>query len=237
MNRIWLTLLIAVCPAVAGAQGYSSARRSADASAPYQPAVPSPSATVYGGGWGGYNNGGGTVAGSALSGMSQVISSAGQYNLSTSAAAVNMTQAEHNQLQNDMLATNTYFEMRAVNRAAKEAERGPRPSMEQAVRIAKMGIPKPLSASQWDAVDGKLFWPDALQDASFAEDRGTVDESFKKLATYGGLPYSDQTTVRHSLEAMAGQLKAQIQQMPAMDFMACRNYLSSLMYAATKTQL
>jgi hypothetical protein len=191
---------------------------------------------VYGGGEWGYGTPT-TAAGSAMSGMSQVISSAGQYNLATSAAAVNMTQAQRNQIQNDMLATSTYFDMRAANRAARDAEAGPKPSMEQLVRIARQGTPKPLNTTQMDPVSGRLIWPDVLQDASFASQRSEVDEIFAKRASYGGLAYSDQAKVRQTIDAMFDELKARIRAIPPQDYVTSRSFLQSLVYAASKTEL
>lgn len=81
---------------------------------PYQPAVPPPSISGYGGY--GYSGGASTVAGSHMRGMGDVISAKGNYNLSTSAAAVNLTHARQQQIQNHAAATNTYFEMRQANR-------------------------------------------------------------------------------------------------------------------------
>ena len=69
--------------------------------------------------------GGGTVAGNAMNGMASMISAAGDYNLATSAAAVNMTQAQKNEIENRAQWTQTYFDMRAVNRSARAAERAP----------------------------------------------------------------------------------------------------------------
>ena len=99
-------------------------------SAPYQPAVPAASTVNTYGGYPGYS-GGGTAAGNAMNGMANVISAKGNYNLSTSAAAINMTQAQKNEIQNRQLSTNTYFEMRATNKAARANEAGPPPTMEQ----------------------------------------------------------------------------------------------------------
>jgi hypothetical protein len=114
---------------------------------PYQPAVAAPSTTVYGGGgWGG-NSGGGTVAGSAMNGMSQVISAAGQYNLNTSAAAINMTQAQSNAMQNQVQSVNTFWEMRNIGKAQRAAERGPNLTPEQIARMAREGVPRPLTPS------------------------------------------------------------------------------------------
>ena len=133
---------------------------------PYQPAVPQGNTVVAGGGWGGYggNYGGSTAAGSAMNGMASVISAKGDYNLSTSAAAINMTQAQKNEIKNRQQWTNTYFDMRATNRAARAAEAGPKPTMEQLVRIARQGAPAPITPSQVDPMTGKIDWPGPLQD-------------------------------------------------------------------------
>jgi hypothetical protein len=237
MNRKWILALMVACPVMALAQTGPARSASSGNAQPYQPAVPAPTANVYGGGgWGG-NSGASTAAGSALGGMSQVISAAGQYNLSTSAAAVNMTQAEHNQIQNDMLATDTYFQMRATNRAARETEREPKPTMEQLVRISREGVPKPLNTSQVDPVTGRVAWPGTLQDASFDAQRAEVDQLFAQWATHGGLPYSEQSKVRQAVDTMLAGLKAQIRQIPPQTYVACRGFLQSLCYAASKTYM
>ena len=168
MNRIWILMALALGPVVAFAQTrpYNTSNANQQA-APYQPAVPSSNTVNNYGGWGGYYGGGGggnTVAGSAMNGMASVISAKGDYNLSTSAAAVNMTQAQKNEIQNRQMATDAYFSMRATNRQAVAAERGPSPTMEQLVKIARQGVPKPLNTSQLDPVSGKIAWPGPLQD-------------------------------------------------------------------------
>jgi hypothetical protein len=172
-----------------------------------------------------------------MNGMANVISAKGDYNLSTSAAAINMTQAERNEIQNRQLYTNTYFEMRATNRAARAAEAGPKPTVEQLARIAHDGVPKPLGPSQLDPVTGRLDWPSALQQPSFDPQRSIVDQLCAKFAAYGGLAYSDQTKVRQTVDTMFAGLKAQIRQIPPPDYVACRGFLSSVLYAVTKTQL
>ena len=91
----------------------------------YQPAVPPPSMVGSYGGWPGGYGGASTAAGSAMNGMASAISAKGDYNLSTSAAAINLTQAQSNEIQNRQQATNTYFEMQATNKAAPTPRPGP----------------------------------------------------------------------------------------------------------------
>ncbi len=244
MNRWYLFPIVLAFPAMMLAQGgnpppYRPPYGQPPAnSQPYQPVVPAPSTNVYGGGgWGGYGGGASTAAGSALNGMAGVISAQGQRNLSNSAAAVNMTQAQKNEIQNRQQWTDTYFNMRATNKAATAAERGPTPTMEQMARYAQEGVPKPLSTSQLNPVSGGLNWPDVLQQPSFQAQRNEIDQLLAKLARYGALSYADQTKVHQTVDAMFGQLKAQIDQVPPMDYVACRSFLRSVNYAATKTEM
>jgi hypothetical protein len=218
-------ILVATWAAMAGAQPSA-----------YQPAVPAPTTVDAYGGWPGYG-GATTAAGAALGGMASVISAAGDYNLSTSAAAVNLTQAQKQEIINRQDATNAYFEMRAANRAAREAERRPRPTMEQMVRIAQAGTPKPLDSNQMDPVSGKLVWPGALQSDTFETARTDVDRILAKRAEHGGLGYSDQTRVRENVDEMFAQLKTQIRDIPAQDYAASRQFLQRLVYATCKTDL
>jgi hypothetical protein len=202
----------------------------------YQPAVPAPSTVNQYGGWGG-STGGGTVAGNAMQGMASAISAAGDYNLSTSAAAINMTQAQRNEIENRQMATNAYFDMRATNKAARAAEAGPKPTMEQLVRIAKEGAPRALPTGQLDPVTGKLQWPGLLQGSSFEPQRVEVDQIFAKRAVQGGLAYSDQAKAREAIDAMFAGLKGQIRNVPPPDYVASRGFLQSLKFAATKSEL
>src|SRR5689334_21240057 len=91
-------------------------------SSQYTPVVPA--APSYGGGYGywGGTPGGATVEGSMMQGMASVISAAGNYNLATSAAAVNTTQAIKQDIVNRQDATNAYFAMQETNRAARAAK-------------------------------------------------------------------------------------------------------------------
>jgi hypothetical protein len=236
MNRIGILLIVAMCPLVALAQT-GSPGTPAPSEPAYQPVAPAASTVSAYSGWPGYSSGGGTVAGNAMNGMASVISAQGDYNLSTSAAAVNMTQAQKNNIQNRQQWTNTYFDMRETNRRARAAERGPRPTMEQLARMARQGVPKPLGPGQMDPVTGRLNWPSALQEDAFAAERGKIDQLFAARARYGGLNYANQIKVREVIDTMSDALKQQIQEIPPTDYVVCRNFLQSVRYAATKTEI
>jgi hypothetical protein len=236
MKRIWIFMVMTLIAGPVMTLGQSNGVMPGSGP-PYQPAVPPPSTTVYGGGGYGYGGAAQTPQGAALQGMSQVISAAGQYNLATSAAAINMTQAESNQLRNNVQGVQTFWQMRDTGRAEREKERGPRLTPEQLARMARDGAPKGLSPSQIDPVTGVLYWPAALQDANFQPQRSVVDEETAKWLKYGGLDYADQTLVRENIDTMFDSLKSQISSIPPQDYVACRTFLQSLLYATTRTTL
>jgi hypothetical protein len=237
-----MMLLLAAFPlfALAQNQPQTPSQPSAQGAAPqYQRAAEPPTMVNVGGGGYGYGYGnnygaGTTAAGSAMTGMGNAIRSAGDYNLSTSQAAVNMSQAESMQIQNQQQYTDTYFQMRATNKAARDAEKGPGLTMEQITKIAHEGVPKPMSPSEMDATTGALSWPGPLQEDTFASQRAIVDALMSKHATYGFLNYADQMEVRKEVDAMTGALKKQIRQMPTTDYVEAKTFLTSVAYAATK---
>ena len=189
------------------------------------------------GGWPGYT-GGATAAGSALNGMASVISAKGDYNLSTSAAAINMTQAQKQEIQNRQQWTNTYFDMRSTNRTARAAERSPRPTMEQLVRMAHEAAPKPLSPGQMDPVNGRLNWPSALQQAQFrCPTRASWISFLPRGRSTAASTMPIRLAVRQTVDAMFDELKTQIRDIPPQDYAGCRNFLESLTYAGSKSEL
>ena len=235
MKSTLFVLLMALGAAIALAQTNSDRNRPTQLPA----RVPVPVGVGVGvpyGGWPG-SYGGGTVAGGAMNGMANVISAQGSYNLSTSEAAINMTQAQKAAIQNDQLYANTYFEMRAANRAARAAENGPKPTMEQLVRIAQQNAPRPLPAGALDPVSGGVAWPELLRTDDYTPPRTELDDLFAKRAELGGLGFSDQTKARRAVETMFATLKGQIRSVPSDQYVASRSFLNSLAYAAAKTDL
>ena len=240
MNRTWILMVVAAYPVLAFAQiGSPAASQSNNDASSYQPSVPSPSVVApYGGGYGrGSGYGASTAAGSALNGMASVVSAAGDYNLSTSAAAVNMTQAQRNHIQNRQQWTNTYFAMQDTNRAAREAKRKPPPTMEQVAKMAAQGVPQPLSPSQVDPVSGKINWPSTLMQPEFDSQRKALDQVFAARTANGGLGFSDQAKAQQAVDAMFDELKVLVRVVPPPEYVASRNFLQSLSYTATKTGL
>lgn len=203
----------------------------------FVPAVPAGGGfNQFGGMWGGMA-GGGTVEGSMMHGMASVISAQGDYNLSTSAAAVNLTQARKQDIKNRQAATAAYFDIREMNRAAADARRDPRLSQEQLVRIAAQAAPRPISSTDFDPVSGKVTWPSLLQDEKFAKERAVIEPLLARQAQYGRLGIAEHNQAGQAIESMAAKLRAIIRDVPSGPYITARNFLKSLMYSMNKTQL
>jgi hypothetical protein len=191
---------------------------------------------LYGGAGYGYGRAT-TPAGSAMNGMANVVSAKGNYNLSTSAAAINMTQARSNEIKNHQQYENTYFQMRNANQAYQKAHEKPRLTEQQLVRMARDEAPQPVSPSELNPTSGKINWPSVLQEPRFAADRTLLEELSAKKAAHGSLAIADEMAARKMIESMFAELKTQVGVVPMPDYLAARNFLRSMIYALAHSDL
>lgn len=180
-------------------------------------------------GWGGYHHAS-TAAEGASRGMADFTRSAGAANLMNSEAVINMTTAASQDIKNRVDATNAYFDMRSINKEAREAERGPRPTQEDLTRYAAARAPSRLSVSELDPVSGQIDWPAALQDPAFAEGRATLEQLFAANASTGTLTLSQRTQVKQATQDMEYILKENLQAFAPQDYVNAKNFLKGLGY-------
>ena len=175
-----------------------------------------------------------TAGESYARGLADMTRSAGMYNLQTSEAAINLTEAQSKYIQNRDQWTNTYFQMREANRLYREKERGPRPSMEDLVRYAQAGKPARLSPSELDTVSGNVNWPTLLQKEEFAEQRAQLEALFTNRAAEGAVGPDTLAQIRKITGAMINQLKQQLQkrEISQMDYINSKRFLESLSFEA-----
>lgn len=186
------------------------------------------------GGWGGYMGGYASTAQQAADyGMASVIRSAGYANLQNSEAANNWEDAKTKEIDNRQKWTNTYFQMRKDNRAARAEERGPPVTQEQAIRLARKAAPPRLSSTQLDPVTGHISYPLVLTDDVFAPYREHVDKLFAERAASGGsVSYSQFEEIQQAVDGFITALKQRIDRYAAGDYGAASNFLTSLAHEA-----
>jgi hypothetical protein len=174
-----------------------------------------------------------TAAEGYANGMSNIIQSAGSYNLQTSQAAINVEQARSMNLDNRLKGTQTYFEMRKVNTASRKAEEGSGMSTEDSWRYAQMYVPKRPMPTQLDPVSGKIYWPTMLRDPRYDDYRNKIDQFFvQREVSHGGIGYETYTQIVQVTNSLLDALKKNIDLYNNGDYVRLKNFVESLAYEA-----
>jgi len=187
----------------------------------------------WGGGWG-FNRGGyaSTAQQAAAYGVSEMLRAQGVNNIENAEAAKSWEEAKTLNMQNKLRWTETYFEMRKVNREARAAEAGPPLTQEQAIRLARMGAPPRLDSTQLDPVTGHIHYPPLLMQDIYAQYRDKLDEVFTERAASASLRYEQFQTIQQTVTDFIAKLTANIKNYPPADYGSARNFLESLAHEA-----
>lgn len=163
-------------------------------------------------------------------GFADIVRSAGAYNLMTSEAMKNVEDARRKYIDNRVYGTDKYFEMREMNRQARAAERGPKPTMEDAIRYANARKPDRLSPSELDPLSGDITWPAALMDEQYRDSRERLDAIYAERSEAGFLNASQVANVDLPTKNMLAQLKDNLRSYPPMLYTQAKKFLQSLAY-------
>jgi hypothetical protein len=182
----------------------------------------------WGGGFGDWGAGS-TVAGSYLSGMGQAIRAEGQYNLMSSEAAINLEEAQKRDIENRALWTNTYFEMRRINKANRFAKKSPPRTQDDWARMAAEAAPKRLNSTELDPITGVIHWPAALEGPKFSKDRDALDQLFHDRAqSDGAIGMADYKKIRATVNSALDTLKKNIRDLDVRYYTQAKRFLTGL---------
>jgi len=184
----------------------------------------------WGGGYGGYGGGwASTAQQGADMGLAAVVRAQGYANLKNSEAAKNWEEAKTMEMQNRLRWTETYFEMRKVNREKRSTEAGPRITQEQAISLARMKAPTRLESTQLDPVTGHIEYPLILTRESYKPDRDRLDSLFANRAASGGsIRYEDFQAIQTAVSQFVDALQKHVSEYAAGDYGRARSFLDSL---------
>ncbi len=174
--------------------------------------------------------GAGTVAGDYARGLAALTHAQGVYNRLSAEARLLHADAYARELQNHQASIQSYFEMRKLNQETRAAQRGPRLTTEQLSALAERRRPAQLDPAQLDPATGAIAWPIVLQGADLANLRSVVDAAFSRRASQGSLSTADVERVQQATEALQAALKQRIRQLPATEYIAAKQFLSSLAF-------
>ena len=173
-------------------------------------------------------------------GMSSMVRAAGMASLTTSMAASNLQDAQSKYIDNQLKATKSYVERkriveaeRELMKSQREAKRKPPPNSEQLYRMAQMGAPKSLSASQLDPVTGAIAWPVALRDDPFKPYRASTEKFFHTaVAKPESFSYDSYHDLQEASSDCLAELKSRIKDYRPDDYIQAKKFVEGLTYAA-----
>ena len=223
-----------VLAAAAATSVFARAQTSSSRGSNLTPYVPPPIPYYGGGGYGyGWWNHSSTISEGYGRGLADVIRAKGDYNLASSAAAVNFSEARRREIENDKLWTQTYFEMREINRQQHDADiKRHRGTPEDLARLAQAGRPKLLSNRELDAVTGQIRWPILLTAADFDGQRAVLEKIFASRAYHSVLGAEDFLAAVRAIDQMSAALADRIASVPPQAYVNAQSFLRSLAYEA-----
>lgn len=163
-------------------------------------------------------------------GFADIVRSAGAANLMNSEAAKNYEDARRKRIDNRVYGAEKYFEMRKMNDAARAAERGRQPTMEDLIRYASQRAPGRLSPSTLDPLTGAISWPTILRGAAYDADRRKLEGLYASRATTGYLTADQAVEVGAAIDTISAEMKRNINSYPPQAYAQAKEFLKSLAY-------
>ena len=166
-------------------------------------------------------------------GVADVVRSQGQYNLQTSEAAINLTEARSQQLDNDLKQTQVYFEKRNINQQQRFGDYQQRAAInaQKMVRYGQAGRPTRLTSREQDPLTGKITWPIFLQGPEYQQPRSTLNAMMQMRANQeGALGLEGYETIMGATDQMYATLKGKIREMNSQDYINTKNFIDRLVY-------
>jgi hypothetical protein len=218
-TTIMIASLISISAATASAQHVDSHRHRHDRAL-------SPVARVgHYPAWGGYHAS--TISEGYFRGFANLVRATGDYNFSTSQAAILNEQARRDYMANKVQYAKDHFRLQEINREGREKLRGPRVTLDQVKKISKARLPKRLSTKQFDVATGQLAWPAALADAKYAAERQQISQLMADRS-YG--IKTDTRRIEQLTNILLAELKSDIRDLSPGDYTQAKGFLVAMKY-------
>jgi len=222
-KHIWTSAVLASLLAVAGvasAQTNDTVAASSIAGGGHAPG---------GYGYGGYHSS--TAAEGAFRGLADFTRSIGEADYMSSLAGINRQETFSRAIDNKKKAVDTYFQIKQINRAAREAARPQPLTFTQYAKLAKQEAPQRLSDVDYNRVVGRLNWPAMLASDDFAAERAALNQAFVgRTAQDVGVSTNFHREVRELTAALQSKLRDRLQTVSPMEYIAAKNFLTSVAF-------
>lgn len=186
-----------------------------------------------GGGYGGSGSHASTEAEGALRGLADFTRAIGDADYMSSLAGINRQESLSRNLDNRKKGVEAYFQIKQINRAAREATRPQPLSFTQYAKLAKQQAPDRLGEADYNRVVGRLAWPAVLASGDFAGERAALDKAFAGRKAHDvGVSTVFNSEVRELTSAMHDKLRDRLETMSPMEFIAAKKFLASVSFEA-----
>jgi hypothetical protein len=174
-----------------------------------------------------------TPIGDALIGSAEMVRSVGEAVRNGSEAAINIEQAKSQYLKNNYDASKTYWDKRMLWAENAAYHRGRPLSSEQLRQIARDAAPRRLDAMQLSPASGAINWPAGLLRPEHDKLRSDLEVVFaNRTPSNSGVGSTTEVATTRITKVMQDDLKSQISEMTANEYIAAKNFLRSLAYEA-----
>ena len=146
-------------------------------------------------------------------GVGGAIQAQGQRNLSNSQAAINLTDARSNQIDNQVKSVNAYWEKKDIY-SQRQQQEFYEIEQDRQRKIARRGSID-LSPEEFDRTTGQIVWPKILEQSLYDEYRTKLDELFHKRSYEGALSGDDYVEATTAINGWRAALMKQRDQYPA----------------------
>lgn len=173
-----------------------------------------------------------TVEEGVLRGTGALLRGAGEAEYLRSLALINREHARRLYIENRQQAAETYFNLKRINRYAREELRAPRATAQDLARYAKERLPAVLSDQVYDRENGVVTWPIVLLRKEFASDRELIDALAVQRSNVNVLVPEVASEIASATDAMLGTLRANGTNLNSTDYITAMKFIKSLNYDA-----
>lgn len=153
-----------------------------------------------------------TAYGSYQRGLGGVINAQGQKNLSDSQAAINMTDARSNQIDNQVKSVNAYWEKKSIY-SQHQQQQFAEIEQQRSAYMAKNALGT-LNPKDFDRTTGAITWPAILAQSQYDQYRKPLDSLFKKRAYDGALSGDEYMQATTDIKEWRAAITAQKDEYP-----------------------
>lgn len=173
-----------------------------------------------------------------LIGEAEVIRSLGEFNRNTSEALINIEEARQKAIENHRLSVETRYELKRQWRERQNARLSRRSRPQPRGEGSRRNTKNRLDDDEFNRLTGEIEWPEVLLDPQFEDYRIAFEQIFANPTTKeSGAGTNLHRDVNELASYMREQLRFQVANMSAADYIAAKTFIDRLLNEARSTEV